>query len=152
MAAVVVDVEGFVRLADDLHLCFLDGESGVDEKNGVAAGGALGGGHEGGETGLHGTDGGDNALGFDVDVYEVFHETGALVFEFGASVEHGVELGTAVAEGLYFGLGAHAGGGQPGNAHFHADETNAGLALELVYDFNDVANGGVFKVVDAARF
>ena len=75
-----------------MHLCFLNGESRVDEKNGVFSFFTFRYCHEGGETGLHGTHGRDDTFRLDVDVHEVLHELGTFFLEFLVAFEHRVEL------------------------------------------------------------
>ena len=146
VAAVVVNVERFVRDLQHVVLLTVYGKARIDEQRRVLAGLGAADGQESREAALHGADGRQAGFGADRDIEEVLDETGDFRLQFGNTVNIGVDGCHAVAECLDFGLDTDLAGGKPRNPHFHADETGAGSGLDVVDEFLDLADGGASHI------
>ena len=85
---------------------------------------------EDGESTLHGADGGDAALGLEIDTDVGLDEARGSLLEAVDAGVGGIDGGTALVERLLLGIDADLAGLEAGHTHLEVDKRLSGLPLE----------------------
>ena len=98
---------------------------------------------------MHGTDGGYNALGVDIYVYEGFDKARGVLLEFRKPLYRGVDGTFALVQGLFLGLDAIGTGRNARYAELQVGERLVRLGFQHTAQHGALPDGGVGDIVIA---
>ena len=146
LPSIFIHVEGLKAGTHHDALLLLHRKTGVDKQNGVFLQVGLHGSHKGGKSSLHASTYGHTAFGLQVHTHKGFQKARSLAFEFGRTVDVGIETGYTVGQGLALRFNAISRSRQTGHSHFHLHKLQARGFLGLLGDGHDFANRGTTEV------
>ena len=118
-------------------------------QDGILAGLQLGAFKNAGKAALHGTHGGDNALGVNVHVDKGFDKAGGVLLELRKPLYGRVDGAFALVQGLFLGLDAIGTGRNARYAELQVGERLVGLGFQHAAQHGALPDGCVGNIVNA---